>query len=137
MSVPDSEDSIPAPVDCGENLARPVERADISLDFSAEESSFMSHSNDIVRLKTMHEYAIQRRAHEVKAGRQAVKNRLAMILIWAFVLSLPFLIIVLALSGPQEVREQLNQVYIHWLTILASLAGAAVGFNAGVASQQE
>lgn len=106
----------------------------VSIDFS-DEKAFSSTTGDVRLLEVAQRHKMQERSHEVKASKEAVKNRLAQVLIWAFVLSLVVVLFVINTAFDQASREQVQEVYIHWLTILASLAGAAIGFNAGASSQ--
>ena len=86
-----------------------------------------------LRLTEMDELEFRRTDRKIKVEKQLVKNRIAIVLIGAFVVSLPVVLGVLAFSPAS--KDQVIQVYIHWLTVLASLAGAAIGVNAMTSSQ--
>lgn len=116
----------PAQQDCelepSVNNAAPVE-----IDFGGPD--------DLLKLTRMDDLQMRKVDRAIKASRQIVKNKLAIVLIFAFVVSMPVVLVVLVWAGDKEIRDQLVQVYTHWLTILASLAGAAIGFNAAAANQ--
>jgi hypothetical protein len=81
----------------------------------------LDDGSSLVRLTRMHDF-------ELRRSTQSTKNRLALVLIIAFACSLPLLFITVACL-PNE-RETFFHLYIHWLTVLASLAGAAIGVRA-------
>ena len=74
----------------------------------------------------MDELEIRRHDRELKKLSHATKNRIAMVLVAAFVASLP----VVLLIGKGAPSDSLMQIYYHWITVLASLTGASIGVTA-------
>ncbi len=72
---------------------------------------------------------------EIERNRADTENRLAMILVYAIVASLPLMFLVLwALPTNSEIFQT---AFERWLTLIGPLAGAAVGFGASVRRSAE
>lgn len=68
---------------------------------------------------------IERVAHEIARDKAKTENRLAMVLVWALVLSLPTYFIAVSIRPANGTL--LADAMDKWFTVLGPLAGAAVG----------
>jgi len=77
-------------------------------------------------LTEMDELEVRRHDRELKKISHITKNRIALFLVIAFILSLPLVFWI----GQGDPSDSLKQIYYHWITVLASLTGASIGVSA-------